>query len=50
MSELKTETIVVNGKPKVQFSNVQNSLRLTKHQTTLVALEPQIQQPTIKQQ
>jgi hypothetical protein len=51
MSELKTETIVVNGTNKVQFSNPQPSIRLTKHQTASIQLEPQVEGvKTVKQQ
>jgi hypothetical protein len=51
MSELKTETIVVNSANKVQFSNPQPSISLTRHQTSTIQLEPQAETPkTIKQQ
>jgi hypothetical protein len=51
MSELKTETVVVNGTNKVQFSNPQPSIRLTKHQTASIQLEPQVEGvKTVKQQ
>jgi hypothetical protein len=51
MNELKTETVTVNRTNKVQFSNPQPSIRLTKHQTASIQLEPQTDTiKTIKQQ
>ncbi|MDR2369100.1 MAG: hypothetical protein LBD63_00530 [Mycoplasmataceae bacterium] len=51
MSELKTETVVVSGTNKVRFSSPSSTINLTKHQTSIVQLESQVEVPkTIKQQ
>jgi hypothetical protein len=41
MEELKTETVVVNGTSKVQFSNPSPTIQLTNHQTKSIQLEAQ---------
>jgi hypothetical protein len=41
MEELKTETVVVNGTSKVQFSNPNPTIQLTNHQTKSIQLEAQ---------
>jgi hypothetical protein len=41
MEELKTETVVVNGTNKVQFSNPKPTIQLTAHQTKSIQLEDQ---------